>query len=189
MSAGIKTWTRRAFLNQVGQAGGAAAVYRAMAALGLMPEPEPWTGPVELPAGSGHDKTVLILGAGIAGLAAAYELTRAGFKCSVLEAQPHAGGRNFTVRRGTVITEESAEHGTTGQKCDFDEGLYVNLGPGRIPYHHRRMLHYCSELGRLRQRSCVQWIGGRCNVRPSRPVRRGLPLNNRTRLSGQVDRG
>src|SRR2546423_4648719 len=147
MSTGIKPWTRRAFLNQGGQAGGAAAVYRAMAALGLMPEPEPWTGPVELPAGSGHDKTALILGAGIAGLAAAYELTRAGFKCSVLEAQPHAGGRNFTVRRGTVINEESAEHGTTEQKCGFDEGLYVNVGPGRIPYHHRRMLHYCSELG------------------------------------------
>ncbi|HEY6253309.1 MAG TPA: FAD-dependent oxidoreductase, partial [Candidatus Angelobacter sp.] len=92
-------------------------------------------------------KTVLILGAGIAGLAAAYELTRSGFKCHVLEAQDHAGGRNFTVRRGTTISEESAEHGTTEQKCQFDEGLYVNLGPGRIPYHHRRMLHYCSELG------------------------------------------
>ena len=90
---------------------------------------------------------MLILGAGIAGLAAAYELTHAGFKCHVLEAQPRAGGRNFTARRGCVITEETADHGTTEQRCDFDEGLYVNLGPGRIPYHHRRMLHYCSELG------------------------------------------
>jgi monoamine oxidase len=90
---------------------------------------------------------VLILGAGIAGLAAAYELTRAGYNCHVLEAQPRAGGRNFTARHGCVITEETAEHGTTEQRCDFDEGLYVNLGPGRIPYHHRRMLHYCSEFG------------------------------------------
>ncbi len=122
-------------------------MYRTMAAIGLVPEPGPWTGPLELPAGTGHGKTVVILGAGIAGLAAAYELTRAGFKCSVLESQPHAGGRNFTVRRGTVIHEESAEHGTTQQKCEFEDGLYVNLGPGRIPYHHRRMLHYCSELG------------------------------------------
>lgn len=143
--SGNKTWTRRAFLNQVGRAGGAAAVYRTMAAIGLMVEPEPWSGPIELPSGSG--KTVLILGAGIAGLAAAYELTRSGFKCRVLEAQPRAGGRNLTVRRGSIITEESAENGTTEQKCEFDEGLYVNLGPGRIPYHHRRMLHYCSELG------------------------------------------
>ena len=146
MTAGIKNWTRRAFLNQVGRAGGAAAVYRTMAAMGLMPEPEPWTGPVELSPDT-YGKTVLILGAGIAGLAAAYELTRSGYKCKVLEAQPHAGGRNFTVRHGSVISEESAEHGTTEQKCEFDEGLYVNLGPGRIPYHHRRMLHYCSELG------------------------------------------
>ena len=23
----------------------------------------------------------------------------------------------------------------------------MNLGPGRIPYHHRRLLHYCNELG------------------------------------------
>lgn len=146
MTAGIKNWTRRAFLNQVGRAGGAAAVYRTMAAMGLMVEPEPWTGPVALSPDT-YGKTVLILGAGIAGLTAAYELTRAGFKCSVLEAQPHAGGRNLTIRHGSVISEESAEHGTTEQKCEFDEGLYVNLGPGRIPYHHRRMLHYCSELG------------------------------------------
>jgi monoamine oxidase len=142
----IRNITRRAFLENVGRAGGASAVYRTMAAIGLIAEPGPWAGPIELPAGSGHGRTVLILGAGIAGLAAAYELNRSGFKCNVLEAQPHAGGRNFTVRRGTVITEESAEHGATRQKCEFDEGLYVNVGPGRIPFHHRRMLHYCSAL-------------------------------------------
>jgi monoamine oxidase len=143
----IKSVTRRAFLESVGRAGGASAVYRTMAAIGLMPEPDPWTGPIEPSGSAGHGKTVLILGAGLAGLAAAYELTRSGFKCNVLESQDRAGGRNFTVRRGTVITEDSAEHGKTEQKCEFDEGLYVNVGPGRIPYHHRRMLHYCSELG------------------------------------------
>src|SRR5262249_9074226 len=147
MKAGIKTWTRRAFLEKVGRAGGAAAVYRTMSAMGLVAAPEPWSGPVELPGSSGDGRSVLILGAGIAGLAAAYELTRAGFKCQVLEAQGRAGGRNLTVRRGSVVSEESTEHGTTEQSCNFDEGLYVNLGPGRIPYHHRRMLHYCSELG------------------------------------------
>ena len=96
--------------------------------MGLMAEPTPWTGPLEVQPSSGQGKTVLILGAGIAGLAAAYELTRAGFKCHVLEAQPRAGGRNFTARHGCVITEETDEHGTTEQRCDFDEGLYVNLG-------------------------------------------------------------
>ena len=48
----------------------------------LMPEPAPWTGPLDLPQGSGRGKSVLVLGSGIAGLAAAYELTRAGFKLS-----------------------------------------------------------------------------------------------------------
>jgi len=33
----------------------------------------------------------------------------------------------------------------TEQVCNFDEGLYLNLGPGRLPYHHRRALHYCNE--------------------------------------------
>src|SRR5215472_2297378 len=149
MTAGIRTWTRRAFLTAVGQAGGASAVYRTMAAMGLIPDPGSWEtpAPIAFPPGSGQGRTVLILGAGIAGLAAAYELTRSGFKCRVLEAEARAGGRNLTVRRGSGITEESAEHGKTEQRCEFDEGLYVNLGPGRIPYHHRRTLHYCSELG------------------------------------------
>ncbi|HWZ43753.1 MAG TPA: FAD-dependent oxidoreductase [Candidatus Saccharimonadales bacterium] len=146
MNAGIKAWTRRRFLEAVGRAGGASAVYRTMTALELIPSPDGWAGPATLPQSSGRNKTVLILGAGIAGLAAAYELTRAGFQCHVLEAQPQAGGRNFTARRGTGIAEESAEHGATRQTCGFDDGLYVNLGPGRIPYHHRRMLHYCAEL-------------------------------------------
>src|SRR5215469_10208254 len=118
-------WTRRTFLKAVGRVGGASAVYRTMSAMGLMAEPTPWTGPLELPASSGQGKTVLILGAGIAGLAAAYELTRAGFKCHVLEAQTRAGGRNFTARHGCIITEETADHGTTEQRCDFDEGFYV----------------------------------------------------------------
>jgi monoamine oxidase len=108
MTATIKSITRRSFLEGVGRAGGASAVYQAMAAIGLMAEPEPWTGPLDLPAGSGRGQTVLILGAGIAGLAAAYELTRSGFKCHVLEAQDRAGGRNFTVRRGSVISEAGA---------------------------------------------------------------------------------
>ena len=45
-----------------------------------------------------------------------------------------------------MIIERSAEHGTTYQECQFDSGLYLNLGPGRLPYHHRRVLNYCQEL-------------------------------------------
>jgi len=140
-------WTCRNFLELVGKAGGAAAVYETMTALGLINLPEAWAGPPALPPGSGAGKSVLILGAGIGGLTLAYELSKAKYHCEILEAQERAGGRSFTARRGSVITEESEKHGTTHQECKFDEGLYLNMGPGRLPYHHRRVLHYCDVLG------------------------------------------
>lgn len=135
--------TRRRFLEMVGIAGGSVAVYETMTALGLINRPEAWAGPPTLPAGVGGGKRVLILGAGIGGLTAAYELSRAGYRCEILEAQDRAGGRSLTARRGTVIHQE----GHPDQTCEFDDGLYLNMGPGRLPYHHRRVLHYCRELG------------------------------------------
>jgi len=59
--------TRRRFLEQVGLAGGSAAMYETMTALGLINLPEAWAGPPELPQGSGAGKSVVILGAGIGG--------------------------------------------------------------------------------------------------------------------------
>jgi monoamine oxidase len=47
------------------------------------------------------------------------------------------------VRRGTVETEEGGER----QECAFDDGLYCNPGPARIPHHHRALLGYCREFG------------------------------------------
>lgn len=140
-------WTRRRFLQAVGLAGGSAALYDTMTAMGLIRIPDAWAGPPRLPQGLGTGTRVLILGAGIGGLTAAYELTRAGFQCEILEAQNRAGGRSLTARRGTILTEESLEHGLTQQECQFDDGLYLNAGPGRLPHHHRRVLHYCQELG------------------------------------------
>jgi monoamine oxidase len=139
--------TRRRFLEQVGLAGGSAALYETMTALGLINLPEVWAGPPELPPGSGSGKSVIILGAGIAGLTAAYELTRANYDCRIIELTDRAGGRNHTARRGTVLKEVNGDGVTTEQVCNFDEGLYLNLGPGRLPYHHRRALHYCQEFG------------------------------------------
>ena len=147
MTDAQRDWTRRHFLERVGAVGGAAALYETMTALGLIRVPDAWGGPPTIPRGSGNGKKVLILGAGIGGLTTAYELRKAGYQCKILEAQARAGGRNFTARRGTRITEESREHGVTHQRCRFDEGLYVNMGPGRLPHHHRRVLHYCHELG------------------------------------------
>jgi monoamine oxidase len=144
MTENKKGLTRRHFLERVGLAGGAAAMYETMTALGLIHVPEAWAGPPEIPQGKG--KSVVILGAGIGGLTAAYELTRANYSCQIIELTERAGGRNHTARRGTVLKEVNEKGQTTEQVCNFDEKLYLNLGPGRLPYHHRRVLHYCKEL-------------------------------------------
>src|SRR5918999_2856083 len=147
MAKANKGLTRRRFLEGVGLVGGSAALYETMTALGLINLPEAWAGPPQLPAGSGAGKKVVILGAGIGGLTAAYELRRAGYQCQIIELTDRAGGRNHSARRGTVLVEKNEKGQTLKQVCNFDEGLYLNLGPGRLPYHHRRVLHYCQELG------------------------------------------
>jgi monoamine oxidase len=122
------------------------AVHEVMTAMGWLRTGSAYGGPPRLAAGSGTGKLVGILGAGIGGLTAAYELLKAGYAVVILEPQLRNGGRSLTARHGTKIVEESAEHGRTEQTCKFDEGLYLNMGPGRLPYHHRRVLHYCREL-------------------------------------------
>ena len=138
--------SRRRFLEMVGLAGGAAAVYETMTAMGLINIPHASAGSPRLPKKEGDGPKVLILGAGVGGLTAAYELSRAGYRVEILEAQDRAGGRSLTARNGSKIIEWSEKHGRTEQTCEFDEGLYLNMGPGRLPYHHRRVLRYCHEL-------------------------------------------
>ncbi len=137
--------TKRQFLKSVGLAAGAAAVYRTMDALDLLGlDVANAAPPPDLPADSGYGKRVVILGAGIAGMTAAYELSKAGYHCTILEASSRAGGRNLTARGGDVISEVDSR-----QWVDFDveDHLYANLGPARIPYHHRTILGYCKEFG------------------------------------------
>lgn len=142
------SFTRRQFFQHLGAVAGPVAVCESLSVLGFLGVPDQtFAGPPQLPADSGRGKSVLILGAGVAGLTAAYELTKAGYSCQVLEAQQRVGGRNLTARKGTRVVEESPENGTTEQVCDFDDGLYLNLGPARFPYHHQRVIHYCRELG------------------------------------------
>ena len=96
--------TRRQFLTRLAAAGGASLTYEAMTALGLLAAPS--QSPFNL-AGRVSGVRVAILGAGLSGMTAAYQLGKAGCDCSVLEARARPGGRVFTVRRGTVSEERA----------------------------------------------------------------------------------
>ena len=72
---------------------------------------------------------VIVVGAGMAGLTAAYELKRAGHQPLVLEAQQRLGGRIYTLRQ------------------PFAEGLYAEVGAMRIPRAHSLTLAYIDKFG------------------------------------------
>ncbi len=143
-------WSRRGFLTRLGAVGGAGAVLGAMEALGWAADAHAQRVAFQVPRRSDfalqgrpdHEVRVLILGAGVAGLAAAYELEKAGYRCEVIEARERSGGRSWTVRRGTRTVELDG----TEQTSEFTGGQWMNAGPARIPQHHTT-LDYCRELG------------------------------------------
>src|SRR6266567_755616 len=141
MSSEPVTVSRRDLLSLIGAVSGSAAMYHAMTSLGFASD-SGYKGPVKL-EGDPKGASVLILGAGLAGMTAALELRKAGYKVQVLEFNSRAGGRNWTLRGGDSFTEL----GGFTQTCEFDQGLYFNPGPWRIPYHHRALLDYCRRLG------------------------------------------
>jgi len=69
------------------------------------------------------------VGAGMAGLTAAYELLRAGHEPLILEAQHRVGGRVLTLRE------------------PFAPGLYADAGAMRIPRKHTLTLAYIDKFG------------------------------------------
>ncbi len=93
--------------------------------------------------GNGNGKKVIILGGGLAGMSTAYELGKLGYNCVILEARNRAGGRCWSISKGTTATETDQPV----QTAQFDGGLYFNAGPSRIPHHHELTMHYCRELG------------------------------------------
>jgi monoamine oxidase len=114
-----------------------------MQSLGLLAMPDPYTGPPALAPDSGKGIRIVILGGGIAGLVSAYELRKAGYECTVIEARKRPGGRNWTIRSGAQVEFTDG----TVQNCTFEADNYMNAGPARLPSVHKTMLGYCRELG------------------------------------------
>ena len=121
--------------------GGTAAIYQMMTTFGHAAETR-FDGPPDL-SGARKGASVIVLGAGLAGMLAAHELTRAGYKVRILEYQNRAGGRNWSLHGGDTYTEM----GRATQHVRFAKGNYLNPGPWRIPHHHRTLLHYCKAFG------------------------------------------
>jgi monoamine oxidase len=104
---------------------------QAMAAISAAPLAS-LTNTPQAPAGGngrGGGRRVVVLGAGLAGLGAAYNLMRHGYDVTVLEAQDRPGGRVQTVRHG------------------FQRGGHAELGAIRIFDSHEFTLKYVSEFG------------------------------------------
>jgi monoamine oxidase len=136
--------SRRTLLELIATMAGSTAAYSALNMAGLAVTPTAYAAPPALPPGSGNGKQVAILGAGIAGMTAAYRLAQAGYKCRVLEARPRPGGRVWTIRGGDRIVETDSV-----QQVDWerDRRLYFNAGAARIASHHQGILDYCREFG------------------------------------------
>src|ERR1700685_4690119 len=137
---GSGSLSRRQLLRMIGATAGGTAMYQAMTELGHAAK-SGFNGPIKL-QGNPKGASVLILGAGMAGMTAAYELRNAGYAVQVLEYNDRAGGRNWTIRGGDRYTEL----GGLSQQCEFDKDLYINPGPWRIPLHYFGMMHYAKVL-------------------------------------------
>ncbi|MBC9227597.1 FAD-dependent oxidoreductase [Aeromicrobium sp. 636] len=138
--------TRRDFLQKVGVAGGAGVMLHTMGSLGMTSAAQANTPPFNplKPGSLGRHgrKSVVILGAGVAGLTAAYELLKGGYDVTVLEANERPGGRAWTVQGGDKVTDTVGQT----QRAGFSRGQWMNAGAGRLPQHHVTV-DYCRELG------------------------------------------
>jgi monoamine oxidase len=115
---GSSSLSRRQLLRMIGAtAGASSAMYQAMSSLGFAAESS-YQGPIDLQGAS-----VVVLGAGMAGMTAVYELRNAGYKVQVLEYNARAGGRNWTLRGGDRYTEL----GGLTQRCEFDKDARQTL--------------------------------------------------------------
>ena len=138
------TISRRAFLEEIGKIAGCGTTYAAMCSLGLLAVPG---GACALPQGLGpvgRGVSVGVVGAGLAGLVTAHELGKLGYACTLLEASGRAGGRCLTLRGGDQVVEQG---GVQHVRWHREDHLYANMGPARIPHHHKTLLGYCKSFG------------------------------------------
>ncbi len=177
--------TRREILTRIAALGGAVPLTKAMSVLGLMQAADfayakktkdPKTNPK-----LGRGKKVAIIGAGLSGLTAAYELSQLGFECRIFEADNRAKGRTFTVRPDGSSDSWYQELGRQPEVCNFDEvdgvgSLYFEAGAGRIPSHHRTVLNYCKKFG-VKLESFI--FASRANLVRSDNFNKGKPVQLR----------
>ena len=136
--------SRRTLVELIGRIGGAASVYSALNAMGVLATPTAYAAAPSLAPGSSKGTRVVILGAGIAGMTAAYCLSKAGYQCRIVEARARAGGRVWTIRGGDRVVESDSTQSVT---WDAHRDLYFNAGAARLSSHHQGILGYCRELG------------------------------------------
>ncbi|MBI1401301.1 FAD-dependent oxidoreductase [Hyphomonas sp.] len=169
---GIAGSTRRDMVLGFARIAGISGAMAAMQGLGLVAEAGVYTGPPKPPGSAGRGKKVVVLGAGIAGLVSAWELRKAGFDVTVLEARHRPGGRVWTVRGGDVMTHDHLP----AQRVGFDAGHFFNAGAARIPACHHGVHDYCREFGvplevQVNVNADARYV--------SANVRNGLPLEDR----------
>lgn len=105
-----------------------ATVFATSAGVEAAPQ-QPTSAKVEPLERRGPAQKVVILGAGLAGLTAGYELSRAGHEVTILEAQSRAGGRVQTLRE------------------PFADGLQVDTGASSLASSHALVWGYMAEFG------------------------------------------
>jgi len=103
-----------------------------------------------------RSRRAIVIGAGLAGLAAALRLHEAGWDVAMLEARARPGGRVHTLRE------------------PFSDGLYADAGAARIQDTHEYTLSYVKRFDLVLdpfwpgEGRSVMWVGGRRILSPPR---------------------